>query len=114
MEAKDTVMNHNKKKRLIVERSHQQTVGETQEDMLLNAQAEISFKAGQETGRREVMDSLPKGLFIGDLPPEGGKSYSYLGCYILRWGKDNEPSIGLNRISDDEEWQAKLKEWGIK
>ena len=46
MEAKDTVMSRNEKKMLIVARSHQQTVGESQEDMLLNAQAEISFKAG--------------------------------------------------------------------
>ena len=45
MKAEDTVMNRGEKKRLIIERSHQQTVGETQEEMLLEAQAEISFKA---------------------------------------------------------------------
>ena len=48
MEAKDTVMSKNKKKQLIVKRSHQQIVGDTQEEMLLEAQAEISFKAGMK------------------------------------------------------------------
>lgn len=46
MEAKDTVMSRKEKQWFIVERSHQQTVGESQEDMLLEKQAEISFKAG--------------------------------------------------------------------
>ncbi len=50
MKAEDTVMSHTEKKDFIVERSHQQTVGETQEEMLLLKQAEISFKAGQESG----------------------------------------------------------------
>lgn len=71
------------------------------------------YQEGKKDGRKEVIDALPKGLFIGDLPPEEGKPYSHLGCYILRWGKDNEPSIGLHRLSDDEEWQDKLKEWEL-
>ncbi|KKK69582.1 hypothetical protein LCGC14_2932590 [marine sediment metagenome] len=59
---------------------------------------------------REVLDALPSGLFIGDTPPVEGVAYVYLGSYILRWGEDTKPSIGLRRLSDDEEWQKKLEE----
>ncbi len=54
MKAEDTVMNRGEKKRLIIERSHQQTVGETQEEMLLEAQAEISFKAVTDALKKRI------------------------------------------------------------
>ena len=72
----------------------------------------LTYEMGKLDGIKEVLGSLPKGLFIGDMPPEEGKPYSYLGCYILKWGKEDEPTIGLSRLSDSEEWQVQLKEWG--
>ena len=53
MEYKDTIMTHKQKKELIIERSHMQTIGETQEDYLLEKQAELSFKEGYESGYRD-------------------------------------------------------------
>jgi hypothetical protein len=48
MNYKDTIMTHKEKQGFILERSHQQTVGEIQEDYLINKQAEISFRLGIE------------------------------------------------------------------
>ena len=70
---------------------------------------EAVFKAGMQT----VVDNLPKGLFVSDSPPQEGKPYSHLGCYILRWGKDKEPTLGLCRLSDDEDWQSQLIKWDL-
>ena len=75
-------------------------------DELIKA-VKFELKGGLVT---DILDALPKGLFIGDSPPEEGKSYSHLGCYILSWGKDGEPSLGLRRLSDDEDWQVKIEE----
>ena len=74
---------------------------------------ERGLEAGKVLGRKEVVDNLPKNLFVGDLPPQEGKPYQYLGCYILKWGKEDKPTVGLCRLSDNEKYQAKLKEWGL-
>jgi len=70
------------------------------------------IKEAKQSGREEVLELLPKGLFIGDTPPQEGVPYQYLGCYILRWGKDSEPTVGFSRLSDNEAWQARCRDWG--
>ena len=61
---------------------------------IAKVQAEASFKAGQEAGRQEVVESL----WWEDT------------CY--QSGIDGSP-IREIRMSESE-WQAKLKDWGIK
>ena len=71
------------------------------------------FKAGKKAGIREVVEWINKShLFVARCPPQEGKSYVYLGDYILRYGKNLEPQVGFYRLSDSIEWQAELKEWG--
>ena len=78
------------------------------------AQAEVSFQAGQEqgfragvyAGRKEVVEWLK--AQIDDKP------YQFLGCYITKWSKTDEPTLALTNFHKDEEWQAKLKEWGLE
>ena len=53
-------------------------------------------------------------LFQGDCPPIEGKNYVYLGDYILRYGKNLEPQVGFNRLSDNLEWQALKEQEGIE
>ncbi len=89
MDWKDTVINRKEKQRLIVERSHQQTVGETQEDRLLQAQAEISFKAGYFEGR---------GLGIRDGIKE-----------VVEWINKNTHEAQWN----SKRWQSQLEVWGV-
>ena len=79
-------------------------------------QADISFKAGVEVGvkqgRREVIEWIrQQHLFTGE-PPVEGKLYQFLGCYLTRWGKTDEPSMAFGRFTETEEWEAKEKEWG--
>jgi hypothetical protein len=68
MKAKDTVMSRKGKQRLIVERSHQQTVGETQEDMLLKAQAIATWEAAEQATLKRVGEWFDK-----DEPADFGK-----------------------------------------
>ncbi len=74
---------------------------------------EVDLLEARREGMRTVVENLPKGLFVADMPPEEGKPYSFLGCYILKWGKTTEPTMGLYRISDFEPWQAFKKEKGL-
>lgn len=75
---------------------------------------EPSFLKYVQAERERIVEEIEKaGFFIADSPVEG-KPYQYLGCYILRWGKDSEPSIGFNRLeSGSPEWQS-LKERILK
>lgn len=72
---------------------------------------EISHKAGV----REVVDWIKAhSILVADNQPQEGKSYIYLGSYILKWGKEAEPSYGFYELQDTKVWQAQLKEWGIE
>jgi hypothetical protein len=53
---KDTVMSRERRKELIVARSRQQHVPESQEDMLLSQQAQLSFEAGEQSRTRLIAD----------------------------------------------------------
>jgi hypothetical protein len=53
---KDTVMSRERRKELIVARSRQQHVPESQEDMLLSQQAQLSFEAGEQSRARLIAD----------------------------------------------------------
>ena len=92
MEAKDTVMSYVQAKKIILNghcspetRLSDIAITGIEQDFL-NAQAEISFKAGQQEGMKEVVEFLNKHR-------QGITTY---GVYI-----------------PDDEWEAKLKEWGI-
>jgi hypothetical protein len=52
----DTVMSRERRKELIVARSRQQHVPESQEDMLLTKQAQLSFEAGEQSRARLIAD----------------------------------------------------------
>jgi hypothetical protein len=52
----DTVMSRERRKELIVARSRQQHVPESQEDMLLTKQAQLSFEAGEQSKARLIAD----------------------------------------------------------
>ena len=58
MGSKETVMGRKEKHRLILARSHQQTVGETQEEMLLLAQAEITWDIAFKAGIGEAVGGI--------------------------------------------------------
>ena len=47
--------------------------------------------------------------YEADFPPEENKSYQYLGCYILKWNKTNEPSVGFKEI-EIPLWQYNLQQ----
>ena len=62
---------------------------------------------------KRVFERIEKlNLFCGEQPEEG-KPYQYLGCYILKWGRDDEPSLGLVRLNETEEYQQLKKEYRI-
>ena len=48
-----------------------------------------------------MSNSLEKGqgLYIGETPVEG-RSYIVLGCYITRWGRDEDPTYAFRRAPD--------------
>ena len=55
---------------------------------------------------REIFDWIKsKQLMVSEIPEEG-KGYQFLGCYILKWGKTDEPTLGLTRLSEDADFQA--------
>ena len=71
------------------------------------------FYAGQREGRKEVVEWINRcAIFTAEEAKEGDK-YTYLGSYILKWGKEVDPSYGFAPFDECPEWQAKLKEWGI-
>lgn len=71
MEAKDTVMTRQQRKEVIVAFGKRQITGlDSQENDLLQTQAEISFKAGQEQTRKEERFAIGNNLqFILDNAP---------------------------------------------
>ena len=59
----------------------------------------------------QIFDAMEQlGLYHGEAVEEG-RPYLYLGCYILRWGKVCEPSMGFLHISDDPRYQALRQKW---
>jgi hypothetical protein len=52
----DTVMSRERRKELIVARSRQQHVPDSQLDMLLTKQAQLSFEAGEQSKARLIAD----------------------------------------------------------
>ncbi len=62
----------------------------------------------------EIFDFLKtKNLMVSEVPVEG-KHYQFLGCYILKWGKTDEPTLGLTRLGEDEEYLAFKSRFGGK
>jgi len=89
MRAEDSVMSRKTKQALIVARSHQQTTGESQEDMLLKAQAEITAKIMI----KEVVDWVKKNCFT-----------------VVN---EDARTVMIGPVGNSKIWKAKLKEWGI-
>lgn len=49
---------------------------------------------------REIFDWLKtKNLLLAEKPEEG-KPYQFTGCYITKWGKIDEPTLGMIRFSE--------------
>lgn len=49
---------------------------------------------------REIFDWLKtKNLLLAEVPEEG-KLYQFTGCYITKWGKIDEPTLGMIRFSE--------------
>ena len=117
MEARDTVMNEEQLGQ--VEQSYLRedyavnairlNRGHTEElrQRIAQAQAEVSFKAGIKEVVRWLNGCR---IFTAEQVREGEK-YTYLGSYILKWGKEGTPSYGFAPFDECPEWQAKLKEW---
>ena len=57
----------------------------------------------QERVKRIFEEISNLGLFQGTIPPVEGDLYLYLGDYILKYGKNSEPQIGLLPLYDVEE-----------
>ena len=100
MKAKDTVM---KKKKI------SKVISESEEDndefwmpadatkLVAQAQAEISFPLGKQEGRREVVEYLDK----------------HKGA-MVRLVSNGGETIKTTFEINSSEWQAQLKEWGLK
>ncbi len=102
IEAKDTVM----KGKQLDEFAVTWAIGD-KDDVLLNesvleAQAEISFKAGQED---VILESKMGTLTVSSLLNKGRRE-------VVEWIKENAYNKSPMMIKTLE-WQAKLKEWGI-
>ena len=110
MEAKDTVM-RNKELQLLGQEYEDNPPTCDFTHYALERQAEISFRAGQKEGR--------KGMFLA------GDNNGYLrgikevvewingnGGWILNYKTTKQDRIWNWAITHDQ-WQAKLKEWGI-
>ncbi len=75
----------------------------------IKEQAELSFKAGIN----EVVEFINRLALYTAETAEEGKPYTYLGSYILKWGREAAPSYGFAPFDESPEWQAKLKEWRL-
>ena len=99
MEAKDTVM----KKRWM--NKHVQK----DQDRLLLEQAEISFKAGQESVTPEKLYSIPTVVDVGNDAFKDGRVAG-----IKEVADFVKGELYLASDGDYEIWESKLKDWGIK
>ena len=59
--------------------------------------------AQRDSSDKEWME-LVRGLLLYEAhcPPVEGEEYTYLGSYILKWGKEPKPSVGLREF----DWQT--------
>ncbi len=113
MQTKDTVMTMAEINQIRIKESGEGQTVTGWCKIIAKKQADISWKAGEQEGRREVVKCLQgMSLFLGESPVEG-KPYQFLACYITKWGKTEEPLYALVRLFESDEWQAKLKEWGL-
>jgi len=114
MEAKDTVMEKNQIKDVILK--HYCSPETTRKDIsihdheyeIVEAQAEISFKAGREEEHKELEEAIAEGIEIGKVV---GKQAG------IREAVECIEEMGLIKYSgliSRTDWQAKLKEWGIQ
>jgi hypothetical protein len=62
---------------------------------------------------KEIFEFLKSKQLMTSEIPEEGKPYQFLGCYITKWGRTDEPTLGLCRLSEDEEYRS-LKEKYLK
>ena len=104
MEAKDTVMSPAGIEAIMLPKNSYIMPVEMGKCMdLVKAQAEISFRAGFELGQNEC-------------PPHWDRETAIYMAGIkkvvdwLRWHKGLMEFMGMHH---EEEWQAKLKEWGL-
>lgn len=111
MEAKDTVMSKERLQDIITTKFYgfdpDIDIDWEVVDLVKQAQAEISFKAGKEKAKEEMN--------IAQLWLEGKKAgkkevVEFVGqnCYVWH-DEENKAHVCL----DKEAWQDKLKEWGI-
>jgi len=101
MEAKDTVIQST-----YDETEYLDTLEIAQLQGTREAQAEISFKAGMEYGNKEAYEC---GVYNGhaDGLAKGIKE-------VVDWIRSySDIEIHIN-VHHEEEWQSKLKEWGIE
>lgn len=71
------------------------------------------YENGKQDGIREVVEFINRlAIFTAETAKEG-EPYTYLGSYILKWGKEDIPSYGFAPFDECPEWQAKLKSWNI-
>jgi len=93
-----------------------------QRKAVAKVQAKLTWEARQkevdeaeQRGVKKVVDWVQDRIFYcADSPPQEGVAYGYLGNYILRFGKEALPSVGFYELSESPEWQAFLKDLGVK
>ena len=113
MEAKDTVMNDEQLELdwtdLNGEPTDTMVLSRSEFDTIKQAQAEISFKAGWEAHEKIVPAQLKA---HGDIYYKAGQK-EVVGFFelnfLLRQSNKDERIYSV----DQDEWQAKLREWGI-
>ena len=84
------------------EANYKEAMAAMQRCLTAEAQAEISFKAGKLEGRREVVEWM-----------EGNCMLSVLDKGRFTYKDTGSITFNLGNLGDSEEWQAKLKEWGL-
>lgn len=52
--------------------------------------------------RKEKREQLVNHLVYMDSPPNEGEAYQWLGSYILKWGKDEIPKVGVRELTEEE------------
>ena len=110
MEAKDTVMSPQEISKVRRQWASGQIVGGSPENDLIKAQAEISFKVGKTAGVAESLISSLKA--IGASRKAGIKEVMdwIKGNHVLGVGDDG---LYWQCYISEQEWEAKLKEWGL-
>jgi hypothetical protein len=64
------------------------------------------WQEGYQAGIKKALEEVEKlHLFTGEVPVEG-KDCQFVGCYILRWGKDKEPTMMFSKLGDTDELES--------